>query len=776
MNSTLFVVPLFAGALLAQGHRSLAVPVQQPGGFPPPVVVTTSAVGERALAGEAGLAAGMPSSLAPTPTAVVFDRPDPDGALWALGANWKASFDGKGFEFLPYFGSAAPRNFPLRVELVGATVGATPLELQVGEVEWRGGSVHTRRGGLVEVVDTALASLEQSWVFAELPQRAAVAVEVRLAGEFEVQASADGLRFVNAHGVVEYRGAMALDAAGKRLPLAIEWLGDRARIEIPAAFVAAAQLPLVLDPVLTSNPSLAPGFPVARAQRSPDVASVGPNRVTCVVWNRSWSAVDEDVVVQLLNADLTPFGAPQYVDFTAENWLFPRVAPNNNSQSFLCVAQVDVNGLAWIGGRLCSAAGVLGAAFPIDKAGVAGHLGGNKYRPDVGGDPYVFAGNTAAFYTVVFEHEAAPGNRDVYCKQVNQDGTLRQVTPIGLHTSAANETHPAIGVCNGPGTLSNRMLVAWQGQKAVAPFDDDVWGAYVEWNGNVLIPAFQITASPRPERNPAVSSIANVGGADHLLLAYEEDWTSDNDVMLRVMDWSGTTLRTSSLSNTMAGGQFLLRNQVAPSVDSDGTRFVVGFSESNGTDYDTYAVTLAYLPGTTALRIDDDRVALGAASGVDEFGTSVFADFSGSSIGSLRNEYVIAGANLTSNDIEVRRYGGHVGGPTFWPYPTQCGALTIAATGVPAIGNRITFTLNSSWWQFAGFVFGFPAATGLGVCNCTLGVTSVANVPGSVHSWTVPRDPALVGGFTLSIQGFALGGTACLGNIDLSDTLDFQLR
>ena len=775
MNLMPFVLPLFAAALVAQGHRSLAIPVQQPAGLPVPVVAgAPAAVGERAPV--ATLAAMPPTLLASGLDAVVFDRPEPDGALWALGENWKASFDGAGFAYHPCFGAEAPRNFPLRVELVKATVGETTLSLTAGRPEVRGAAVHTPRGALVEVVDTALASLEQSWVFAELPQRAAVAVEVRLQGEYEVAANADGLRFGNAHGVVEYRGAMALDAAGKRLPLAIEWLGDRARIVIPAAFVAAAQLPLVLDPVLTSNPSLAPGLPVARAQRSPDIASVGPNRVTCVVWNRSWSATDEDVVVQLLGADLTPLGAAQYVDFTAENWLFPRVAPNNNSQSFLCVAQVDANGLAWIAGRLCTAAGGLGAQFPIDKAGVAGHLGGNKYRPDVGGDPYVFAGNTAAFYTVVFEHEAAPGNRDVYCKQVNQDGSLRHVAPIALHTSAANETHPAIGVCNGPGTLSNRMLVAWQGQKSVAPFDDDIWGAYVEWNGNVLIPAFQITNAPRPERNPAVSSIANVAGADHLLLAYEEDWTSDNDVMLRVMDWSGNTLRTSSLSNTMAGGAHLLRNQVAPSVDSDGTRFVVGFSEANGTDYDTYAVTLAYLPGNTTLRIDDDRVALGTATGVDEFGTSVFADFSGSSIGTLRNEYVIAGANLTGNDIEVRRYGGHVGGPSFWPYPTQCGTLTISATGVPAIGNRITFALNANWWQFAGFVFGFPAATGLGVCNCTLGVTSVANVPGSVHSWTVPRDPALVGGFTLSIQGFALGGTACLGNIDLSDTLDFQLR
>jgi len=109
-------------------------------------------------------------------------------------------------------------------------------------------------------------------------------------------------------------------------------------------------------------------------------------------------------------------------------------------------------------------------------------------------------------------------------------------------------------------------------------------------------------------------------------------------------------------------------------------------------------------------------------------------------------------------------------------YPTQCGPLGISAAGVPALGNIVSFTLATSWWQwFSGFVFGFPTLTGLGVCACNLGVTSVANVGGPVHSWAIPRNPALVG-VTLSIQGFATNGNACLNSLDLSDTIDFTIR
>ncbi|MBL8723395.1 MAG: hypothetical protein JNK49_05080 [Planctomycetes bacterium] len=787
MHPSLLLLPALAGTLLAQGSRSSELPVPQqlpapltaaePSPDAPRQVSAAQAPAHvRSLArrGEPG-ASPVPPTTLPLPTAVAFDQPEANGPLWAIGGTWKARFDGLGFDFVPFFGSEAPQNFPLRVELQAARIGGIALPLHRGQVERHGAAIHTARGPLVEVVDTAMDQIEQSWVFAELPQRAAVVVDVRLAGAFAASRTERGLRFTNDHGSVDYHGAVARDAAGKSLPLEIEWLGDAARIEIPAHFVATAQLPLVLDPVLSTNSSVAPGLPANRAQRAPDVASVGPNRIACVVWSRTWSATDEDLVVQLLNADLTQAFASQYIDFTSESWALPRVAPNHHSQSFLCVAQVTVGGATWIGGRLINTANVMGPQLAIEKAGVAGHLPGNKFRPDVGGDPYSFQNNTAAFYTVVFEHEAAAGNRDVYVKQVNQDGSLRQVTPIALHTAAFNQSAPAIGVCNGPGTLSNRMLVTWQSQNAVAPFDDDIWGAYVEWNGNVLIPAFRITSSPRNERNPAVSSIANVGGADHLLLAFEEDFGTDNDVMLRVMNWSGTVLASSSLSNTSAGGAFLLRNQVAPSVDSDGTRFVVGFSEYSGTDYDTYAVTLAYLPATATLRIDDDRVPLGATPGVDEFGSSVFADFSGSSNPNFRNEYLIAGANYGSNDIEVRRYGGFRNG-SFVVFPTQCGALTITTTGVPAVGSTVSFALNVPWWQYAGFVFGLPAYSPLSVCNCVLGASAIANVPGATHNWTIPRDPNLVGSFTLSIQGYALGGSACLGQIDLSNTLDFQIR
>jgi hypothetical protein len=96
--------------------------------------------------------------------------------------------------------------------------------------------VQTHRGSLIEKVATALDAVEQSFVFPTLPNRGDVHVDVAMRGELaaSAQATPDGVRFANEHGTLEYRKAMAVDAAGNTLPLAIEWDGDSAHITIPA--------------------------------------------------------------------------------------------------------------------------------------------------------------------------------------------------------------------------------------------------------------------------------------------------------------------------------------------------------------------------------------------------------------------------------------------------------------------------------------------------------------------------------------------------------------
>lgn len=739
-----FLLPM-AGLLAALVPAQTRIPTPPPASTPPVVQQPTARSWSR----------------------VLFDRTDTT-TLWAAGRDWKASFDATGCAFHPFFGSDAPRTFPLRIELAAASVGGEPLTLRAGAPRVDGTTVRNDRGTLVETYDTTLANVRQSFVFATLPNRGAIEVDVRLAGDFAASGTSSGVTFVNDFGRVDYHDAVAIDAAGRRLPLAIAWNGTHAHVEIPAAFVASATLPLVLDPIVDVNGSVGTGY--AQLQRLPDVATLqNPDR-TLIVWQRQFAANDQDCVCEVLDGSLdyvAPAETP--IDFSGYNWVEPRVASSKNARNFLIVAQIDDQaGLYYIGGRLV---GDDGFAVPnqlvIEGFNTFG-LPGNNFRPDVGGDPYPGA---QAYYTVVFEHETTPGNRDVYFRQLAQNGTNLTTMPIALGTQAQNETFPAISESN----RTDKWLVTWQRTFPAAPFDEDVMAAFVSWDGTVATPAFTLAGSLASERRPSPSSPAQLVSAPGRLfyaMACELPNGAQSDIDVRIVDDLGVVRASFPLSTNEALGAFAARNQILPECESDGARFVVGYSESNGTDYDTLASTLAFVPGTNTVRLDETRVTIAATPGVDDYWTRMSAWFSGNNVASAR--YVIASGHIAANDIRVVDYGGYAPGAFFSTFPTQCGTLPLNASGDSVLGGTVSFFAGTL--APAGLVVGTPGLFWLGAigCNCNLGVADAQFVPNG-FTLTIPSNPTFVG-ITLSVQGYAAVGTSCLGFLDLSDTIDFTIR
>lgn len=693
---------------------------------------------------------------------VLFDRPVVGGPLWAMGHDWKASFDGRGLTFIPFFGSDAPRNFPVRVEVTRATVGEQALAMTDGEPIATGNTVRTERGGFTELVHTDLRAVEQSWVFATLPVRGAIVVELSMASELAASPTADGLVFQNEFGSVAYHEAVAFDAAGARLPLTIGWNAGRARIEIPAAFVDRARLPLVLDPVFNNNGGLAPG--ITQLQREPDVATLGSDR-TCVVWRRQYSATDMDVWATILDANLVAATTTVSIDFTSLSWSAPAVASSTFAQKFLVVSQVDSGAASWISGRMVDAFGITAPQFDIERSGVVG-LPGNKFRPDVGGDPYY---GVAAYFTVVYEEEPLPGaSRDIWFKQVNQDGTLRTTLPIVLMATALHETNPSISKSN----RTENWCVAFQ--RSAGSALENIYAAEISWWGSLAVAPYFVAGTGVDETMPDVSSPAILGGVRHFLIAYQRNSFGNNNILCDIRATGGTPVASFDLSATEASGAYQGWNQILPEVDSDGVRFVVGYTEQwQGLyDHDTRVSTISYSPNTFTLTIDDERVLLNGTASEDRW-TRIASDAGSSSAPSPR--YKIVCAKFSSNDIQVLDYGGHAPGPLFLTRPTQCGTLSMTASGTPAIGNPVTFTVANG--SLSGTLVGFPGTipllSVLG-CNCTLGVVNGFFMP-NPFSWTIPADPASIG-TTVSVQGWTIIGSQCLGAVDLSDTIDFTIR
>lgn len=707
-------------------------------------------------------------SMRPRPLAAVqFQRTDAN-ELWARGADWKASFDRGGFTFIPFFGSEAPRNFPMRIELASATVGGEPLALAAGEPTQADGVVQTHRGSLIEKVATGLDAVEQSFVFPTLPNRGDVHVDVALSGELaaSAQASADGVRFANEHGTLEYRKAMAIDAAGNTLPLAIEWDGDSAHIIIPASFVARATLPLVLDPIVNSLPNLSQTSPNPTGlNREPNVATLQAPDRTIVVWQSQWSATDQDCIAEIFDSTLNyvaPAAIP--VDFTSLNWVGPRVAANRSARNFLVVGQANLafNAAAtYIVGCTVSDAGALGGVFDIERDGVVG-LPGNSFRPDVGGDPYPVG---PVYYAVVFEKEIAPGNRDIYYKMVTPSGTLPQTNPSALGTAANLEIAPSISKSNATGDWQ----VAWQWQWTGGFSDWDVYTARILWDGTVTYAAQAVATAFDDEQAASCSSPLADGT---YMIAYERKATptAQADIVIIGRDNANVLTASFNLSAIEAGGANQSRNQILPNIDSNGVRLVVGYSEYSGTDYDTYASTLAY-DATNGFRIDETRVLLAGTPGIDDYWTRMAAMRDGPTFSS---RYMITSARIGSNAIALYEYGSYAAGQFFSYFSTQCGSLTITPLGTPAIGDSVTFAANTA--LPSGIVFGTPGQQSLAAlgCNCFLGVANTV-LTGNPLTVPIPANLALVGQ-DFSVQGYGFSGANCLGFLDLSDTVDFTIR
>lgn len=697
---------------------------------------------------------------------VHFDRPTADGPLWAVGSAWKASFDATGSTVHPFFGATAPRNFPLRLELANATVGGERLALEPGTPTTAGTEVRTHRGALTEVIATGLDRLEQSFVFDALPNRGAIAVDVRIATELQATPIDGGLRFANEFGHVDYTHAIAVDGAGARLALPIVWTGEAVHLEIPAEFVAKAQLPIVIDPLLMYWYNLGSGIP--QSQHDCDVASYlafpANNGRVAFVWLRQFSATDTDCWGLVFDSNLGLVQSDFPIDATIEDWRRVSIAANGYAQNFLVVAEAHYGPSGYIVGRTLTGAGVLGTEFNIERDGFGG-LPGDSLHPDVGGDPYYGVGR----YTVVFQ-KANGSTFDIYARQVSPAGILVGAGPTAIDTSSTTESNPAISKSCGPSNgLPAYWLLTWQRTYPASPYDQEIYGRYVNWNGAVLGTApFPIAITVNEESSPAPGSPFDVNGVRYWPIAYESapSLGQYRDVVCKVLRSDGA-MWVSTVVDAVS-----FTDDRAPSVDSDGTRFVVTRTKSVlGSARTIEATTYAYLPSQNVLRVEE-RSALGTDISVDEFDqTNVCAANSGSQ--GFSATYFAGFTDPTNNTLRLAMYGGWSGAAGFTTRSTQCGTqANITASGTPTLGATLSITSTAPF--FSGILLGFPGNSPIAGCGCTLGVAFPQSMPNPL-TWYVPTNPDFVG-LQLSAQAFTFSGTTCFGAIDVSDTVDFTIR
>lgn len=337
----------------------------------------------------------------------------PDGSLWAVGRSYKAGFEPGVASFVPFFGSSAPRNFPIRLHVRSIEIGGEPVAFDADALPRREGErVVYDRGVVREVYDLGPDRVEQSFVFEGLPRAGTLVVRLAPEGEFERTSDAQGLRFSNALGSVGYSNAVSIDGHGACAAVETRWKDGEIELAVPAAALAAAQGTLTIDPLLTVYPVDTTAFD----DLAPDVAYDETSLQQMVVWERVFSAADHDVAYRFLDPNGTPTGPFGYVDATVTYVAHPRVANNFVAHNFMCVAASGdpSGGARSIIGRTVASTGTQGATFTIDNAAPGEYL-----NPVIGGDN---SPASPTYYFVAYEHAVSSSNHDILAKRVSSSG------------------------------------------------------------------------------------------------------------------------------------------------------------------------------------------------------------------------------------------------------------------------------------------------------------------------------------------------------------------
>jgi hypothetical protein len=514
--------------------------------------------------------------LAATFERVYFDTPS-DGALYARGRDFKMRFDASGATFTPRLGPLEPRNHPLALSPASATLAGEELAFsRIAAVTHDGERVTLDRDTFLETYDLSVGAVEQQFVFAKLPWRGELRLRIEVGSELERGERAEALELRHPRGTVSYGRAVAIDAAGRRTGAPTRFVEGEIEIVVPAAFVEAACLPLVIDPLVQNVPVDVD----ADDDFAADCAYDPHFQRWLVVFEEAFSAVDHDVRYEIVNTAGASVGTG-YVEMGSEHWTDPRCADLNGWHNFLIVAATGASPDRRIRARAMSAGTFFLTPEKLVSAGGPGS-GGDHRLPDIGGS----STNTLNQRGCLVYEQAFGGFSTLVVRLLDGDATASSVLPVPA-SGGGLRTHPSVSKSDG----GTEWLVAWSHE--TSPTAARIQALRVGSGGSAIGTPFDVSGPGFADRFPSASSPL-LGTAGKLrAVSFERLFGAHNDVMLCALD--GSTLLQEVDLSTLELGTVNPENQVGSSADSDGHHFLVAYSESApSTHYDVRATELYF--------------------------------------------------------------------------------------------------------------------------------------------------------------------------------------
>ncbi len=665
-----------------------------------------------------------------------------DGSLVGLGTQYKAAFGAAGLEFTPMLGSGVPENQPFAWQL--AAVGRGDVEPVMPGRRCHGELVvEFVRPACTERYELRPEGIEQSFHFPSLPPgQGDLVVRGRITTGLLPTEVEGGLEFtLPGLGGVSVHGVLGIDAAGRTVQGSMRMVGGQLEYRLPAEFVDAAQLPLVVDPLITP---LVVIDNTANDDRDPDVTYVGSGFTKhLLVWRRIFSATDADLTARFLdNGTLGPL-------LGIESAL-----PNADAGRVTTVTNANTCVVVWHQAGDIFARGVAGAGTLTPAVPVA-TTAGSEIAPDIGGG-------------------LSTGSRRSVCVWRNTTSNSLQAAQIEVTTT----TPPTLTVGAPLTVVAGSQFVTVGAPTIARASAASFWlVAYTETSTLTSLRSVRgvvLTSTPTIAQAPfsiavgsASSAVGNPevdGDGNHWVVAYEIDSSllADINVACVGVTWSTTALTVALTAARVVGATS--SDQRNPSVAWLGNSCLITYTQANGAHFD---VRLASIDPFTCLDCEGAFV-------VDALGNDAVARVAGDFVGDPTSDeaailWVPIGGVPAHGNLNLTFFDAIDGTRT--SLGSGCLAGVVHATCARPANTDFAFQLALAptaqpaflllgWQQVAlpcgGCTFYVDPFESIVVPAGTTSATGGARVP-----CPLPNDPALSG--RSLVAQFALPGGACIG-------------
>jgi hypothetical protein len=615
-----------------------------------------------------------------------------DEQLVGAGPRYRVHFGEHGPLITTPLGAEATRSLPLSFELESIRRGGQQLAGGGPSTPARQGDavVYARGPSIVERYDLLREGVEQSFVIDNLPAgEGDLVVRGRLISELDAPAPGiypNGLSFRapqwngSTQGGVEIGSVTGIDAAGARVPGAMRWDGTHVEYSLPAEFVAAARMPLVVDPLFGAGFTAASGADYA----DPDVAWDDSSASYLVVFERQWSGSDIDTYAQQLLPNGTPVGGLKLLETGIPTLAInPSVGNVNGTNRFFVAWQQGSSILGpWdIYGLSMSNSGAVSATIAIATEAAS------EIEPDVAGQRWT----PNLFAPVVWERV---GN-GIFGASIDVPSTANPSIAYSYTIAPEPYAHrPSIS--QGQDEAGVYLVVFSRFYTNPFPGDHDVIGIVINSKGEPYTSLIQVMSSLGPDEDNADV----VASLDDFAVVYEfKDSIDDLDRGVHVQrlhfDTVALTLQPVGPAVVIEDDPFL--DERSPAIAYTGLKFHVAYLDQRADI--GYDLALRELDPADCLPCSQKLVKLGSAS------TSLFApaltsrfagaaqqatdecllayesvsntpSFSGSIVGQLWESVGATGS-------VVNLGGGCAGGGT-------AGTLGVIAPGTPSVTLTLT--------------------------------------------------------------------------------------